>query len=332
MPDSRAPEPPGGAARKPRLLDRVRIAVRTLHYSPRTEAAYVYWVRRYVFHHRLRHPAEMGADEVRAFVSHLAVNQHVSASTQNQALCALVFLYRHVLDRDLGRVEGIERAKRPRPVPVVLTRDEIARLLAHLKGTPLLVCQLLYGAGLRLDEGVSLRVQDLDFDSKQITVRHGKGGKGRKTLLPDAAAPSLRLHLAFVKRLHRDDLARGLGRAPLPESLLRHQPEAAREWIWQWVFPAASHFKDRSSGLRHRYHVHRSSIQRAVATAAREAGIAKPVRPHTLRHSFATHLIEDGVDIRTVQELLGHQDVATTMIYIHATRHGLGVRSPMDDL
>jgi integron integrase len=332
MPDFRVPKPPTGDAPKPRLLDRVRIAVRTLHYSPRTEAAYVHWVRRFVFHHRLRHPLEMGIPEVRDFLNHLAVKEHVSASTQNQALCALIFLYRRVLDRDLGPVKKIERAKKPRRIPVVLTRKEVASLVGHLQGTPRLVCQVLYGAGLRLDEAVSLRVKDVDFDSKRITVRDGKGAKDRHTVLPQTLVAPLQEQLAYVRTLHHSDLANGLGRAPLPATVARNRPDADRDWIWQWVFPAASHYKDRITGVRHRYHIHRSTIQRAVAIGAHGAGITKPVRPHTLRHSFATHLIEDGVDIHTVQRLLGHQDVATTMIYVHVTDRSNEVRSPIDNL
>ncbi|HEV8224834.1 MAG TPA: integron integrase [Rubrobacteraceae bacterium] len=321
------------APAKPRLLDRLRTTIRTLHYSPRTEEAYVYWVRRFIFHHGVRHPAEMGADEVRSFVSHLAVHEDVSASTQNQALCALTFLYRRVLDRDLGKMVDIERAKRVRHLPIALRRNEVKALLAHLGGTPLLVCQLLYGAGLRLMEGLTLRVKDLDFEMRAIQVR-GKGGKERIVPLPESSSSALKDHLTYVKRLHGDDLSRGLGRARLPAPLLRRQPSADREWISQYVFPAASHYRDRVTGVRYRHHVHETLIQKAVAAAARAAALLKAVTPHTLRHSFATHLIEDGVDIRTVQELLGHADVATTMIYVHVfnRRDGRKLRSPLETI
>jgi integron integrase len=322
------------APAKPRLLDRVRTTIRTLHYSSRTEEAYVYWVRRFIFHHGVRHPAEMGADEVRSFVSHLAVNEHVSASTQNQALCALTFLYRRVLDRDLGKVLDIQRAKRVRNLPIALRRDEVKELLAQLEGAPRLVCEILYGAGLRLMEALTLRVRDLDFERKEIHVRAGKGGKDRIVMLPEATAQALQDHLAYVKNLHSDDLARGLGRARLPLALLRRQPSADREWGVQYAFPAASHYRDRATGKRYRHHIHETQIQKAVAMAARAADLVKTVTPHTLRHSFATHLIEDGVDIRTVQELLGHSDVATTMIYVHVlnSRDGRKIRSPYDNI
>jgi len=329
------PDPQGArpTPTKPRLLDRVREAVRRLHYSPRTEEAYVYWIRRFIFHHGLRHPGQMGADEVRSFLSHLAVHQRVSASTQNQALNALVFLYRRVLDRDVGLLEGVERAKRIRRLPVVLSRAEARVLFMHLEGVPLLVCKLLYGAGLRVLEGLRLRVKDVDFDRNEITVRDGKGAKDRITMLPASARAGLQAHLALVQRLHDSDLRGGLGRAPLPGALLLKYPSADREWIWQYVFPASSYYLDRRTGLRHRHHVHETVIQKAVAQAARQAGVPKRVTPHTLRHSFATHLIEDGYDIRTVQELLGHQDVQTTMIYTHVlNKGGRGVRSPADNL
>jgi len=318
---------------QPKLLDRVRQSVRTLHYSPRTEEAYVYWIRRFIFHHGVRHPQEMAAGEVRAFLTHLAVNEHVSASTQNQALNALVFLYRRVLNRNLGLIDGIERAKRSQRVPVVLSRDEVRALFKYLDGTPLLVCQLLYGAGLRLLEGLALRVKDVDFQRDEITVHDGKGGKDRMTMLPSSVKGSLQQHLEHTQRRHQEDLQRGLGRAPLPDALLRKYRHADREWVWQYVFPASSHYLDRSTGVYYRHHLHETVIQKAMAVAVREAHIGKRATPHVLRHSFATHLIEDGYDIRTVQELLGHNDVQTTMIYTHVlNRGGRGVRSPADSL
>jgi integron integrase len=333
-PSGSAPHMPSTpvTAAQPRLLDRVRQAVRTLHYSPRTEDAYVYWIRRFIFHHGVRHPQEMGADEVRTFLSNLAVNEHVSASTQNQALNALVFLYRRVLNRNLGLIEGMERAKRSQRVPVVLSRDEVRALFKCLDGTPLLVCQLLYGAGLRLLEGLTLRVKDIDFQRGEITVHDGKGGKDRMTMLPSSVKGSLQHHLEHTQRLHEADLQRGLGRAPLPDALLRKYRLADREWVWQYAFPASSHYLDRNTGLHHRHHLHETVIQKAMALAVREAHIGKRATPHVLRHSFATHLIEDGYDIRTVQELLGHNDVQTTMIYTHVLNRGRGVRSPADSL
>ncbi len=302
---------------KPRLLDRVRHAIRTLHYSPRTEEAYVHWIRRFVFHNGVRHPAEMGADEVRGFLTHLAVTDRVSASTQNQAFNALLFLYRRVLGRELGFVDGAERAKRPSRLPVVLSRSEVRAVFSHLDGVSLLVCRLLYGSGLRLLEGLTLRVKDVDFQRNEIMVRDGKGSKDRRTMLPASAVSELHAHLERVHRLHQLDLSRGLGRAPLPGALLRKYPYADTQWIWQFVFPASSHYTDRHTGVHHRHHLHETVIQKAVTTAVRLANLGKRATPHTLRHSFATHLIESGYDIRTVQELLGHQNVQTTMIYTH---------------
>jgi len=316
----------------PRLLDRVRHAIRVLHYSSRTEKAYVYWTRRFVLHYgRARHPADMGADEVRCFLSHLAVNEHVSASTQNQALCALVFLYRRVLGRDLEALDDLDRAKAPRRLPVVLTRTEVRAVLEHMSGTPRLVCWLLYGTGLRLMECLSLRIKDVDVERNQLTVRDGKGAKDRVTLLPSAVRKDLLDHLEAVRRLHQDDLARGRGRAPLPGVLTAKYPGAAKEWAWQWVFPASSFYTDARTQLPHRHHLHETVVQRAMSQAVRLARIAKPATPHSLRHSFATHLLEEGYDLRTIQELLGHSDVSTTMIYTHVlNRGGRGVRSPAD--
>ncbi|MFQ5807622.1 MAG: integron integrase [Phycisphaerae bacterium] len=326
------PTQPAGQ-RQPKLLDRVRQTIRTLHYSPRTEQAYVYWIKRFVFHHEVRHPAEMGVDEIRGFLSHLAVNEHVSASTQNQALNALLLLYHRVLGKAVGSIEGVERAKRPKRLPLALTRDEVRAVLVQMKGVPLLVCRLLHGAGLRLSECLCLRVKDIDFQRNEITVRDGKGAKDRLTMLPASCRQTLLNHLGKVRQLHEDDLRQGLGRAPLPDALARKYPDADRQWGWQYVFPASSHYTDRHTGVRHRYHLHETVVQKAMAPAVRGAGIAKPATPHTLRHSFATHLIEAGYDIRTVQELLGHKDAQTTMIYTHVlNRGGKGVQSPADTL
>lgn len=319
--------------RPPRLLDRVRQELRTLHYSRRTEKTYVAWVRRFIVHNGLRHPREMGEAEVSAYLSHLATEAKVSASTQNQALCALLFLYRRVLGVEMDWVDGVVRAKRPQRLPVVLTRDEVKAVLAELGGTSLLMATLLYGAGLRLMECMRLRVKDVDFLSHQITVREGKGRKDRITLLPVAVEKGLRRHLRDVENQHREDIQRGAGYVELPNALSRKYPNAAREWGWQWVFPATRIYRDRDSGEQRRHHLHETVLQRAVKEAVRRAGIAKPATCHTFRHSFATHLLEDGHDIRTVQELLGHRDVNTTMIYTHVLNRGWGgVRSPADRL
>jgi integron integrase len=315
----------------PNLLERVHEAIRRLHYSRRTERAYAYWIARFFAHYQGRDPLHLGADEIRSFLSHLAVGERVSASTQNQALCALVFMYRRVAGLELGAIDGIERAKPSRRVPVVLTRGEVKDVLTRMNGVPQLACWLLYGAGLRLLECLALRVKDVDLDRHEITVRDGKGAKDRVTMLPAFCGQDLQTHLGHVQRLHKEDLCRGLGRAPLPFALAAKYPRADREWGSQYVFPASSFYTDRHTGIRHRHHLHETVIQRAMAEAVRRAGFAKPATPHTLRHSFATHLIESGYDIRTVQELLGHSDVQTTMIYTHVlNRGGRGVRSPAD--
>ena len=318
---------------KPRLLRQVRQAIRIRHYSPRTEEAYVHWIRRYIFFHKVRHPADMGKSELNAFLSHLAVTERVSASTQTQALSALVFLYRNVLQREIGLLEGVVRAKRPARLPVVLTRDEARQLFANLDGVVLLACRLLYGSGLRLLECLHLRVKDIEFERNEITVRDGKGQKDRVTMLPGVCKQPLLDHLVKVRRIHENDLGQGLGRAPLPDALARKYPNAERQWGWQYVFPASSHYTDRRTGIRHRHHLHETVVQKAMSQAVRLAGIGKPATPHALRHSFATELLRTGYDIRTIQELLGHSDVSTTMIYTHALNRGArGVQSPADDL
>jgi len=325
---SSPPVPP-----KPKLLDQVRQAIRTRHYSPRTEETYVGWIKRFIFFHDKRHPAEMGEAEIAAFLSSLACESHVSASTQNQAFNALLFLYQQVLQRKIGLIEGVVRAKRPRRLPVVLTKEEVGRLLACLEGAPWLMAMLLYGAGLRLMECCRLRVKDIDFSKNQIVVRAGKGNKDRYTMLPAATKDPLLRHLQAMKRQHEEDLRQGLGRVSLPDALERKYPNAGKEWGWQWVFPATSHYTDQVTGEKRRHHLHESVLQKAFKDARLKAGIWKPAGPHTMRHSFATHLLEDGYDIRTVQELLGHTDVATTMIYTHVlNRGGRGVRSPADGL
>jgi integron integrase len=311
----------------------VRQALRLRHYSPRTEQAYVHWIKRYVFFHKLRHPSDMGPDEISSFLSHLAQNEHVSASTQNQALCALLFMYQRVLQKDVGSIKDVIRAKKPQRLPVVLTRAEVKQVLGHLDGVVWLVCNLLYGTGLRLLECLQMRVKDVDFERNEITVRDGKGQKDRVTVLPGSCKQPLLDHLEAVHRLHQADLSKGLGHSPLPDALTRKYPGADRQWSWQFVFPASSHYTDRRTGIRHRHHLHETVIQKAMGQAVRLAGIAKPATPHALRHSFATELLRRGHDIRTVQELLGHNDVSTTMIYTHVlNRGGRGVQSPADDL
>jgi integron integrase len=317
--------------RPKKLLDQVREAIRVKHYSIRTEEAYVNWIKRYIFFHHKRHPREMGVAEIEAFLTHLAVDQHVAASTQNQALHALLFLYREVLKIDLERPVDAVRAKRPKRLPTVLTKAEVRQVLESMSGTHQLMAKLLYGSGLRLMECLRLRVKDLDFAQRQIIVRNGKGHKDRVTMLPESLIPDLQRHLHHVKLIHEEDLAKGYGSVYLPDALERKYPNANREWLWQYVFPATQLSKDPRSGEMRRHHLHESSLQKAVRQAARLAGIPKRVTCHTFRHSFATHLLEDGYDIRTVQELLGHEDVKTTMIYTHVlNRGGLAVRSPLD--
>jgi integron integrase len=321
---------PGGP---PRLLERLSQALLTGHYSPRTIEAYVGWVRRFVLFHGKRHPRDLDAVNVREFLTHLAVTQRVSASTQNQALGAMLYLYKHVLNIDLGSIGDIPRGRTPTTLPVVLSRDEVRRVLAHLSGVPWLVVMLLYGAGLRLNEALELRVKDIDVDRRQIMVRRGKGQKDRAVPLPTQVTARLLDHLATVRRQHDADLKAGVGAVVMPEALDRKFPNAATSWPWQFVFPAGRICRDPRFGPPSRYHLHETAIQREVARAARDAHVGKRVGCHTFRHSFATHLLEDGYDIRTVQELLGHADVSTTMIYTHVLQKGaLGVRSPADAL
>jgi integron integrase len=320
-------------ARPPRLLDRVRQTARLRHLSHRTEDAYVDWIRRFILFHGKRHPQEMGALEVVAFLSHLAVRGQVSASTQNQALSALLFLFRAVLDRELEGLGDAVRAPRPKRLPVVLSRDEVRAVLAHLQGAHRLVATLLYGGGLRLLEALRLRAKDVDFERRQLVVREGKGNRDRMAPLPRVAETPLRRQLERARALHEADLAQGLWGPPLPGGLARKYPGAPREWAWQWVFPASRVGIDPRTGQRFRHHLHETAIQRAVKRAVNEAGITKRATCHTFRHSFATHLLEDGSDIRTVQELLGHRELHTTRIYTHVLEQGpLGVRSPADRL
>jgi integron integrase len=322
-----------GEPHKPKLLDQVKARIRFKHYSLRTEEAYLGWIRRFILFSGKRHPLQLGPVEIEAFLTHLAVAGQVAASTQNQALSALVFLYHEVLGQPFGSLDGLLRVRRPAKLPVVLSRAEVAAVLAQLPASSVrLMAQLLYGSGLRLLECLRLRVKDVDFTRRLLVVRDGKGGKDRVTLLPETVHQPLRLHLARVRALHDEDLARGFGRVYLPFALERKYPRAALEWPWQYVFPAAGRSVDPRTKAERRHHVGELVLQRAVKAAVRRTGIAKAATPHTLRHSFATHLLEDGYDIRTVQELLGHKDVSTTMIYTHVlNRPGvLPVRSPLD--
>lgn len=320
----------GSARASPSLLDQLRSAIVVRHYSPRTEEAYAYWTKRFVRFHGVRHPRELGRPEVEAFLSHLATADHVSASTQNQALSALLFLYREVIEQPLDWLEDVVRAKRPARLPVVMTRDEVKRVLGCLTGTERLMAHMLYGTGIRVAECAALRVKDIDFDANQVTVRHGKGGKDRVTMLPQTLKKDLATHLERVRETHRFDVRRGGDGVALPGAFGRKSPNAGREWSWFWVFPAARQYVD-GEKRRWRHHIDESVLQRAVKRAVAESGIGKRAGCHTFRHSFATHLLESGYDIRTVQELLGHRDVATTMIYTHVlNRGGKGVQSPAD--
>lgn len=332
-PESVGPLSPAAPAPAPplRLLDQVRDRIRRLGFAKRTEDAYVGWIRRFILANGKRHPREMGGMEVEAFLTRLASRDNVAPSTQNQALAALLFLYREVLHQQLPWMESIQRAKKPARLPVVLTREEVEALLGHLVGLHALQAGLLYGSGLRLMECIRLRVHDVDLARCEITVRHGKGGKDRRTVLPRALAPALRAQVEEARRLHDADLAAGFGEVWLPHALARKFPRAARELGWQYVFPARSRSVDPRSGAVRRHHVDEQSLQRAVSLAARAVAIPKRVTCHALRHSFATHLLESGYDIRTIQELLGHADLATTQIYTHVlNRGGRGVRSPLD--
>ena len=327
--DPRGAEPP----KPPRLLDRVREAIRVRHYSLRTEDSYVQWTRRFVLFHGKRHPQTMGAAEVAAFLTHLAAERHVAPATQNQAKSALLFLYKQVLGVELPWLDEVVGAKERHRLPVVLTQGEVRSLLHELSGSAWLVASILYGAGLRLLEGLRLRVKDVDFERRELLVRDGKGGKDRVSVLPENLVLPLQAQVQRAKVRHDRDLAQGCGDVWLPHALAQKYRNASRSWGWQWVFPSPSRSTDPRSGRILRHHVHEASIQKAVATAAKRAGIVKPCSPHVLRHSFATHMLQAGYDIRTVQELLGHADVRTTMIYTHVlNRGGRGVRSPFDQI
>lgn len=321
-----------GASKKPKLLDDVRNCIRKKHYSIRTEEAYINWIKRYIIFHGKRHPIEMGEKEINQFLTYLAVQKEVAASTQNQALCSIIFLYKEVLNKKINELE-IEWSKKPKRLPVVFTKEEIKNVLNNLRGTDWLIGSLLYGAGLRLIECLSLRVQDIEFTKNQIIVRNGKGEKDRVTMLPAIVKEALKVRLEDVKELHLKDLSKGYGSVNLPYALERKYSNASKEWGWQYIFPSDKLSKDPRSGILRRHHINESNIQKAVRAAIKKAGIIKNGGCHTLRHSFATHLLEGGTDIRSIQELLGHSSLETTMIYTHVINKGpFGVKSPADTL
>ena len=320
------------ASRPKKLLDQVRDALRAKHYSSRTEKTYVEWIRRYILFHHKRHPKDMGVEEVDAFLTYLAVERQVSASTQNQALSAILFLYRQVLHKDIALSQNVIHAEKSRTLPVVLTHQEAMAVIGKMAGVTQLMTKVLYGSGLRLMECLQLRVKDLDFGNHQIVVRDGKGEKDRVSILPDSVVEELRTHLMTVKAIHQKDLKDGYGQTTLPYALAKKYPNASREWMWQYVFPASARSRDPLSRTVRRHHVDPSVLQKAIHQSAQMLAMTKPVTPHTFRHSFATHLLQNGYDIRTIQELLGHKDVKTTMIYTHVLqRGGMAVKSPLDE-
>ena len=320
-----------GTPGPPKLIDQMSEAMRTRHYSPRTEECYVMWVKRFIRFHKMRHPREMGERDVNEFLTHLAVEEKVSSSTQNQALAAVLFLYRHVLGTEMGDLGGVVRARKSHHVPVVMTRAETRAVLSEMSGETRLMASLLYGSGLRLSECLCLRVQDIDIEGGEIVIFNGKGNKDRVTMLPEGLKAPLREHLRSVRAIHQQDLRDGWGRVRIPEALERKCPYAAADWRWQWVFPQRHRWKNPETGEQGRHHTDETILQRSVRSAVRAAGLTKRVGCHTFRHSFATHLLESGYDIRTIQELLGHKSVNTTMIYTHVlNKGGRGVTSPLD--
>jgi integron integrase len=324
-----APEP----AQKPKLLDRLRESLRARHYSRRTEQTYCHWVKRFIYFHNVRHPIDMAEPEINAYLTHLAVKEKVSASTQNQALSALLFLYRYVLGRKVGDLGEVIRARKPTRIPVVMTREEVKAVLDLMQGDKWLMASLMYGAGLRLMECLRLRIQDVDFARNEILIRDGKGAKDRISMLPESLKTPLQDHLKKVKALHERDLGDGWGRVQMPTALDRKYPNAPADWRWQWIFPQENRWINPQTKEQGRHHIDESLVQKSVRDAVAKAGLTKRATCHTFRHSFATHLLEGGYDIRTVQELLGHSDVKTTMIYTHVLNRGpAGVRSPFDGL
>lgn len=315
---------------KPKLLEQVRIAMRTAHYSRKTEESYTNWIKQFIIFHNKTHPEKLGAEAIKEFLNYLAVKRQVSASTQNQALSAILYLYKNILRKDIKWLEGVIRANKSKRLPVVFTKNEIRDIFNYLHGTPKLVCSLLYGSGLRLGEALRLRIKDINFDYKQIIVRDSKGEKDRITTLPQIIIPEFKQHLNNVFIQHKDDLRKGKGRTKLPYALAKKYPNADKDFYWQYAFPADKFIKDRYNDMVYRYHIHESTVQKAIKQAVRKAKILKPGTAHTFRHSFATHLLESGYDIRTIQELLGHSSVKTTMVYTHVANLGAGVRSPLD--
>lgn len=315
------------------VLQKVREAIRVRHYSIRTEEAYIGWINKFILFHNKCHPADMGEKQISEYLNHLAVSGNVASSTQNQALCAIIFLYREVLKKEIGDIDGLVWAKKPKKLPVVFTRKEVKQIMEKLSGDYWIMVNLMYGAGLRLMECLRLRIMDIDFEYKQITIRNGKGGDDRTTLLPEVIIPALKEHLRNVKRQHNQDLNEGYGEVYLPYALSLKYPNAGREWRWQYVFPAKKLSIDPRSGVIRRHHVMEGELQKRVRMAIKKANIKKLAGCHTFRHSFATHLLESGYDIRTVQELLGHKDIKTTMIYTHVLKEGkAGIKSPADSL
>ncbi|PKL81755.1 MAG: integron integrase [Ignavibacteriae bacterium HGW-Ignavibacteriae-3] len=317
-------------SKKVKLLDEVRSTLRANHYSRKTEESYISWIRQFILFNNKIHPENLGPADIKNFINHLSIERHVSSSTQNQALQGILYLYKNVLKKEIGWIDDIKHATRVKHLPVVFSKREVIKIFEHLEGIPRLVISLLYGGGLRLSECLNLRVKDIDFDYNQIIIRDGKGEKDRHTVLPVSIQPELKKHLNEVYRLHKKDLARGRGSTILPYALKKKYPNANKEFGWQYAFPADKFIKEEESGLLFRYHIHETTIQRAVKEAIKKSGINKQGSPHTFRHSFATHLLENGSDIRTIQELLGHQSVKTTMIYTHVLNRGIGVKSPLD--